>query len=142
MKHLRLFFIIATVSIFFISCDTQKNITDKKKPIVEKKKPVFKFPLNTSMVINDYKKDEKNADWKYKNRVLIVKGVLTEQYKNKEGLVVIVLSSNKKSFGISCTMYTNKQITRPLKIGETVQIKGFCLGKKEHVLLGKCVFVK
>ena len=125
---------------FFLVLNACKTIeVPIEKEIKTTKRPVLEFPIEATIIISDYKNDNKKADFTYKNRELIVKGRVSEQYKNQEGLVVVVLEGNNTSYGVSCIMYSNNQITRPLRVDEVLTIKGFCLGKEKHVIMGKCV---
>ncbi len=125
---------------FFLVLNACKTIeVPIENEIKTTKRPVLEFPIEATIIISDYKNDNKKADFTYKNRELIVKGRVSEQYKNQEGLVVVVLEGNNTSYGVSCIMYSNNQITRPLRVDEVLTIKGFCLGKEKHVIMGKCV---
>ncbi len=138
MKKINLTYSLLLFFFLMLSACKTTEVTIEKE-IKTTKRPLLEFPIEATKIISDYKKDNKKADFTYKNRELIVKGRVSLQYKNQEGLVVVVLEGYNTDYGVSCVMYSNNQITRPLRVDEVLTIKGFCLGKEKHVVLGKCV---
>ncbi len=128
MKNTNLFLIISIlISIIFISaCKT----------------PELTFPVNSSQVAEDYSKSKRKSNRKYQYKEIIVQGTLSEMYKNKNDEIVLYLADVKDVNGVKCTLDKEKQkITSPLKLHETLTIKGFCIGYFENVEIKKCEII-
>jgi hypothetical protein len=106
------------------------------------KTPELTFPINSSQVADDYGKSKRKSNRKYQYKEIIVQGTLSEMYKNKNDEIVLYLADVKDVNGVKCTLDKEKQkITTPLKLHETLTIKGFCVGYFENVEIKKCEII-
>ena len=128
MRKIFILIFVFIVSIFeFESCKT----------------PEFVFPLESSEFVEEYRSHKWRSNKKYKYKDLIIKGRLSQQYKNKAGEVVIILARKKAAYGVSCTLENSeKQFKEPLKQNQLLVIEGFCIGLNKHVELKKCKIIK
>lgn len=116
------------------------NFTNCK--VLQKEEPLI-FPLDPDIVYNDYSRDAKKADKRYKDKQLVVKGKILEYTTNKLGEVVILVANNNRTNGISSAIQNpNVQIRKPLKKGDSIKIMGMCLGFKQNIQLDNCIILK
>ncbi len=95
-------------------------------------------------IVADYKSNKQYGNRKYRGNALIVEGTIAEYYRNKKNEISIVLRERNQKIGVKCNLVrSNKQITKPLKYGEKIKIKGICLGLREdNVVLENCFIMR
>ena len=121
-------FIILIVSILLPGCSTQ----DTDSLVL----------VSAKALVNDYS-NLQAGNRKYRGKVLLVEGIIAEYYRNKKQEISIILRDKNQSIGVKCNLIrSSKQITKPLKYGQKIKIKGVCIGFKENVLLENCFIVK
>lgn len=93
-------------------------------------------------IMSEFEADEKLANKKYLNKVVLIEGKISSITPNSNG-ANIVLQTKNSMFGINCSMLSkyNSKIEK-LKKNETIKIKGKCNGFIDDVVLSKCSFVK
>ncbi len=101
------------------------------------------FPLKSLSLSKEYQNRERKADRKYKKRMLIIEGRVSQLYKNEYGEHVLVLARRTDAYGIHCTMRKLKKLnSKPFKQNQLLKIKGICKGWNQNVILESCVIVK
>lgn len=104
--------------------------------------------INAKGLVDEFLLDLEAANEKYLDQVIIVEGIVSGQFEDQKGQVVIMLSVEEQVVGVSCTfMEETNDNARNLKKGEKVKIKGVLqsgaeidedLGLNEDVILEKC----
>lgn len=95
------------------------------------------------LLANDYAKDIKSGNKKYKGEYLTISGKIAEHYKNKYDQKIILLMDKKQVNGIKCILNSSsKQLKKPLKLGSNIRINGRCSGFNEYVILERCIILK
>lgn len=99
--------------------------------------------VSSKALANDFKENPQLGNRKYRGKVLLVEGTIAEYYRNKKQEISVVLREKNQTVGVKCNLIrSSKQITKPLKYGQKIKIKGVCIGFKEDVLLENCFIVK
>ncbi|HEX4957355.1 MAG TPA: hypothetical protein VFV46_04205 [Lacibacter sp.] len=132
MKRFRLFLLAAVLlSVivilyvwFFIWNKPQVNVSDADAVKVE-----------AAALFTAYSSDEQLANTNYLEKILEVTGKVTSVTQNAEGFTVVLLQTNDPMFGINCTL-EQKNVT--VREGDTVTLKGICIGYLTDVVLIRC----
>jgi hypothetical protein len=95
--------------------------------------------MNAQQLFLAFEENEAQANTKFLNQVIEVKGVISEVLTNQENNTVVVLKSNDPLFGISCTL---EQPTIRLREGDSLIVKGICTGFLSDVVLTDCIIIK
>jgi hypothetical protein len=99
--------------------------------------------VSSKALANDFKENPQLGNRKYRGKVLLVEGTIAEYYRNKKQEISVVLREKHQAVGVKCNLIrSSKQISKPLKYGQKIKIKGVCIGFKEDVLLENCFIVK
>lgn len=89
-----------------------------------------------------YSESELRSNRKYWNTAIQVEGIIQEVYKTRDGNVKVYLHSNHKYRGVTCKLKNaSKQIKKPLKIGNSIVMQGYCFGMDKNVRLTECRIV-
>jgi RecG-like helicase len=102
------------------------------------------FQLTAAALLADYNKDETAANKKYLDKVIDVKGKVTDiKLEPATGQATVILDSGDPMAAVTCSFY-NEEIESVKKItqGSEIVIKGKCTGKLMDVVLNKCSIVK
>lgn len=112
------------------------------KPHVSVKDTKAVFSLNASKIISDFSSDEDNANAKYLEKIIEVKGTIKE-VKTENGKMILTLGSTEDMESVMCHMINSKEDEfKNLKIGDSIAVKGICTGYLLDVILVKCVIIK
>lgn len=101
-------------------------------PSIEKTKSIV---IDAVALFDAFSQNEKKANADFLDKVLEVRGEVTNVTMNADGSAVILLKTNDLMFGINCTM-EEKNIQ--LKKGDQVTLKGLCTGYLTDVVLIRC----
>lgn len=101
-------------------------------PSIEKTKAIS---IDAVTLFNAFSQNEKKANADYLDKVLQVRGEVTNITTNADGITVILLKTDDIMFGINCTM-EEKNIS--VKTGDQVTLKGLCTGYLTDVVLIRC----
>ena len=131
-KHLALFTII--LGLVFYGCASDKELLKKTK------EGDIEVTVTSEKLINDYKANEVKADDMYKDKVIAVSGKVAEIKKDLGGFPILLLSASKKWIKVhcKCAKETSSKVAKINK-GDTVTVKGVCLGKLGNINLGGCI---
>jgi tRNA_anti-like len=91
--------------------------------------------------MQDYKKNEAEADDKYLEKTITVTGTI-ESISHLAGEITIALKELNEMAGVLCYFPLNVIDTSLIKVGSEVTIKGKCQGYFIDVLLTDCVLQK
>ena len=99
--------------------------------------------VDAEKLANEYAADVKSGNKKYAGKYLTVVGKVSQQYKNKYQQSIIILMDSKNLNGVKCVLNSSsKQLTKPLKQGESIKINGRCAGFDDYVILKGCLILK
>lgn len=113
-----------------------------KKP-ADIRKETARFELTAAVLVADYSKDETAADKKYLDKVIAVKGAVSDIKTDTSGQATVFLDSGDPMAAVTCSFYADEAPSvKALQKGSTVIIKGKCTGKLMDVVLNKCSLVK
>lgn len=100
--------------------------------------------VTTKTIVTDYTSSLQYGNRKYRGNALIVEGIISEYYRNKKNEISIILREKNQKLGVKCNLIrSNKQITKPLKYGEKIRIKGICLGLRgDNIVLENCFIIR
>lgn len=106
---------------------------------VRNEEAAFKLPV--SQLVNEFLKDETQANALYLGKVLEIQGNLKEVILNDSSLVLLLGDSTGMT-GVSCYLQKDqKNQYKTLKRGEQVRVKGICNGMLLDVVLDKCMML-
>jgi hypothetical protein len=87
------------------------------------------FFLSSDQLLAEYDKDTAAANKKYLDKVIQLKGKISDIVTDQKGGIVIVLNDGKSMFGITCSISENsKEIVRKTQKGSEISLKGICTG--------------
>ena len=117
-SSLLMFFIIALAS--SDAATNEKEIAESKVP------PIIIAP---EQLYSEYAANEVAADEKYKDKIVLLTGMVTEIAKDYSGGISITLLTSSYSSGIQC-MFSDDHIKETAKLvkGQKISIKGKCEG--------------
>jgi len=111
----QIIFVLSIISTILLSCSSQQ--TDDL------------IPISAKVLSKDYKANPQAGNRKYRGKVLLVEGTINEYYRNKKQEISIILRDKNQPTGVKCNLIrSSKQITKPLKYGQKIKIKGVCIG--------------
>jgi pectate lyase len=95
------------------------------------------YTVEAPALFSEYESNEMQANTKYLNKVVEVKGkIASVSPKDAQG-VTIALDANNEMFGVSCQVSETEGLAT-LKEGDMVTVKGLCTGLLMDVVLVKC----
>lgn len=101
------------------------------------------FTLSASNLANEYETNPTGSDRKFIDRVILVKGVISEITTDQNNSTVFILRDNNSSTGILCTLNgQNVKKIKRYKKGDRITIKGTCSGMLLDVVLNKCIIIE
>ena len=107
------------------------------KPHIDVLKSSTEISISANKILDEFSKDETAANKKYLEKVILVKGEISEtKIEREKG--VITLKTNDNFGNILCHLSTEatKKMSK-FKPGEIVSIKGICTGFLMDVILVK-----
>lgn len=114
----------------------------KKKP-ADIRKEAAVYEVSAAGLLAEFNSDEPAANKKYIDRVIAVKGKVTDIKTDATGQATVFLDSGDLMSAITCSFYQEETpAAKALRPGEEVTIKGKCTGKLMDVVLNKCSIAK
>lgn len=98
------------------------------------------YTFNSSELAAAYSADVQKCDSHYLNKVIEVKGLLSEIIKNEDSTSTLVLRNADELIGVSCH-FSHIVNTSQLKIGNPIVVRGNCSGLLINVMLNNCSIV-
>jgi hypothetical protein len=101
------------------------------------------YTVTPGELLQAFQADEEAANAKYLGKVLEVKGTIAEIIPGEDLEMQVILDTGDIMSRVSCVMEEDYQtfLTRKLKAGDTVTLKGFCTGMAMDIVLDRCVVV-
>ena len=102
------------------------------------------FQMTAAALVADYNKDETAANLKYLDKVIDVKGKISEiKLDPTTEQSTVILESGDPMAAVTCSFYNEESAAvKTLEKGAEVVIKGNCTGKLMDVVLNKCSIAK
>ena len=89
-----------------------------------------------------FSKNENEANQKYLDKAVVVKGNIKQFDKDEEGAVTIVLDVASGMSSVRCSMDSTHAATLPeIPVGTSIAIKGICTGYTADELVGSDVIL-
>ncbi len=112
------------------------------KPVESMEQLETDFVLNAAQLQSAYEQNEVTADKHYLSKVIEVSGVVQGVEKDAKGNVSILLETNNPISAVSCAMDAKIPVnTNSLKVGSTINVKGFCSGYLNDVVMVRCIIL-
>lgn len=114
-----------------------------KKPVdVRTLQPELSVTANSLIVA--FNSDEAAANLKYLDKVISVKGIISDiKIDSSTGQASVILESGDPMSAVTCSFYNDEIATvQKLSKGAVVVIKGKCTGKLMDVVLNNCSIVQ
>jgi hypothetical protein len=140
-EKLQNLFSASALLMFFIIALASSDAATSEKEIAESKVPPI--IIAPEQLYSDYAANEVAADEKYKDKIVLLTGMVTEIAKDYSGGISITLLTSSYSDGIHC-MFSNDHIKETAKLvkGQKVTIKGKCEGLSVGaVMINGCTIV-
>ncbi|HKG69516.1 MAG TPA: hypothetical protein VKA92_11655 [Segetibacter sp.] len=134
-KRLRAFIIILIIFIVG-SFIVGYIIWNKPQRKVENEKGI---EVTSAQLVKDYQANEAEANKKYLDKAIQVRGTVSDIKTNQEGNSTIMLASDDVFAGVLCTL---KEKPVNVTSGATITIKGICSGMLSDVRLREAIIVK
>ena len=132
-------FIAVTILLIVISVTAYYRYNQPRKDVSAQHTDVT---ISANQLYQQYYEHEQEANQKYLDKVIEVKGKVSE-VQNNNGLIVLLINAGNGMGGINCSMKENNSINvmQQLKDKE-VLVKGKCTGFLMDVNLVDCLLVQ
>ncbi|SEK50470.1 tRNA_anti-like [Aquimarina amphilecti] len=99
--------------------------------------------IESKELIDSFFNNENEANSKFLEQIIQVRGLITEITSGKNGNNIITLGDKNAIGGVTCHLSSEESTkTNNLKIGQQINIKGICTGYLLDVILVKCVIIE
>lgn len=114
----------------------------KKKP-ADIRKETAAYEITAANLLAEFNADEPAANKKFIDKVIAVKGRVSEIKTDSSGQATVFLDSGDLMSAVTCSFYQEEApAAKALRQGDQVTIKGKCTGKLMDVVLNKCSITK
>lgn len=114
----------------------------KKKP-ADIRKEAAAFETTAVNLLAEFNADEPAANKKYIDKVIAVKGKVSDVKTDSNGQSTVFLDSGDLMAAVTCSFYQEEAAAaKALHQGDQITIKGKCTGKLMDVVLNKCSITK
>jgi hypothetical protein len=99
------------------------------------------FSMPAEQLFKEYESNDTLASKKFLDKVIEVKGKVTNVQVDQKGGIVLMLDEREGMAGIACSIDEgSKEKAKSLKAGQTISLKGICTGGDAMfgVTLNKC----
>ncbi len=111
------------------------TIYNKPHRSIADEKPTY--TITATDLYNDYSKDEKMGDKKYLNQLIEIHGTVSAVSHNPDGETTIEFKEEDNMGGVIISLDSTYYHQEPLSIGESIHVKGICVGMLLDVTLNK-----
>lgn len=125
---------LAAAYFFYVINLPRKNLDNVKAEYIMKAKELYE----------EFHKDERKANAKYLNKVILVTGTVSEVKRNQAKEINVILQADE-IFGVSCTFdmrHNNLEQLKKLTPGVIISLKGKCTGLNMDVVLTDCILLE
>ena len=125
-------YLILVFLIFLINCGSKSRMENLKSD----------HQIQASVLFDAFINNKMQANSDYLDKVLEVVGPLKKVDYDEAKTLVLTLDSNHEEGNVLCKMEKpGTQLISQIHLGETVKLKGRCLGYRLDVVLCNCVFM-
>jgi RecG-like helicase len=130
---------LAAVVLIALAAAAYGSYLYNKKPADVRKLPAD-YEMAAAALVSDFSKDEIAANHKYLDKVIAVKGKITEvKLDNATGQATVTLDTGDPLAAVTCSFYNEEaSAVKKLQQGMEAVVKGKCTGKLMDVVLNKC----
>lgn len=89
--------------------------------------------IKAEELVKAFQENETNANKLYLDKVLLINGVVGATAKTQSGETSVTLTSSDPFSGVMATL--DSTVTVQVKVGDTIDIKGFCKGFLSDVVI-------
>lgn len=93
--------------------------------------------IKADELVKAFQENEANANKLYIDKVLLINGVVGATAKTQAGESSVTLSSSDSFSGVMATL--DSTVTSQVKVGDTIDIKGFCKGFLSDVVITNAI---
>lgn len=97
--------------------------------------------ISTTALFSEFSEDETKAMATYEGKVLQVEGSLIETMENSDGSTTLILDGGDPIFGVKCRLDPSVKGEEIPAKGETVRLKGLCIGMNADVEMNQCIIL-
>lgn len=97
--------------------------------------------ISATALFSEFSENETEAMAKYEGKVLEVEGSLIEIMKNSDGSITLILDGGDPIFGVKCRLDPSVEGEVIPEKGETVRLKGLCIGMNADVEMNQCIIL-
>ncbi|MDX5348654.1 MAG: OB-fold putative lipoprotein [Hymenobacteraceae bacterium] len=97
------------------------------------------FVVTAPKLLQDFKDNEAEANKKYLDKVVKVKGAIQSVSKEEGGMYSVMLATGDPMSGVSCTIEQQQENNFNYQSGDSITLKGVCTGMLMDVVLVRCV---
>jgi RecG-like helicase len=138
MKNKRWKKILTIIAVLVLAVGGYGYYLYNKKP-ADVRKQSSKFEVTATALVTEFSTDENAANRKYLDRVISVKGRVSEVSTDTTGKATVFLETGDPMSAVTCSFYDEEAASaKALNKGTEVTIKGKCTGKLADVVLNKC----
>ena len=109
------------------------------KPHVNVEEASADISITADKILNDFSSDENSANLKYLDKIIEVKGVISE-INIEKGIITIETNDDFGSVLCHLSEEASRKISG-LQEGQIIVVKGICTGFLMDVILVKCEFI-
>jgi hypothetical protein len=109
------------------------------KPHVNVAEKSVDITITANILLADFSSDETKANAKYLDKIIAVKGMVTEVEFNGEKAAISLQTSDDFGSVICYLTEEDSKNSAQIKEGQTIVLKGICTGFLMDVILVKCV---
>ena len=107
------------------------------KPHIDVLKSSMEISISANKILDDFSLDETAANKKYLEKVILIKGEISEiKIEREKGIITLKTNDNFGSILCHLSAEATKKMST-LNLGETITIKGICTGFLMDVILVK-----
>jgi hypothetical protein len=111
------------------------------KPHLNIDKASADITISADKILNDFTSDENTANSKYLEKIIQIKGVISDiKVEQEKGIITIKTNDDFGSVLCHLSIEATKKISS-FKAGQTIQLKGICTGYLMDVILVKCEII-
>lgn len=111
------------------------------KPVATLEEADAEIDIDAKSLFTAFLEDETSASTKYRDKVLMVEGQVIEKLENSDGSTTLLLDGGDPIFGIKCRLDPSVEGLPLPEPGESIRIKGHCIGMNADVELNQCIII-
>lgn len=135
--------VLMALVLFGIIFGAMFGMTEYFRPAKDISTTKADITINADQLFATFEKNENEANEKYLNKIIAVKGTVGEISTDQSNQKVVVLRTADVMFGIACSMKPDQaDKAATLKEGQNVTVKGLCTGYTMDVVLTEASIVE